>query len=89
VDDETFNHKLHLCPTFSGECGIAFSIFQRAFSVVLSAIQETGDGHDLNETRMGLDAGGDVQIAEPARRTSARADSNSGVCKRILTNVCL
>ena len=66
-DDETFNnHKLHLCPTFSRECGIAFSIFQRAFSVVLSAIQETGDEYDLNKTRMGPDAGGDVQIAEAA-----------------------
>jgi len=62
-DDKTFNHKLHLCPTFSGECGVAFSIFQHVFSVALSAIQETGDEYDLNETRMGNDAGGDAQIA--------------------------
>jgi len=65
-DDETFNHKLHLCPTFSGECGIAFNVFQRAFSVSLSAIQETGDEYDLNETRMGLDAGGDTQMEQAA-----------------------
>jgi len=65
-DNETFNHKLHLCPTFSGECGIAFSIFQRAFSVTLSAIQETGEEFDLNEMRMGNDAGGDAQMARAA-----------------------
>jgi len=65
-DDETFNHKLHFNPTFSGECGVAFSIFQRAFSVTLSAIQETGDEYDLNETRMGNDAGGDAQMARSA-----------------------
>jgi len=65
-DDETFNHKLHLCLTFSGDCGVAFSIFQRAFSVALSAIQETGDEYDLNETRKGNDAGGDAQMARAA-----------------------